>query len=281
MGTGYSDLLRPPFFPFIISLFFRLGYVFTSTIFVLDGILFVFGVIGLFMLLKTRFNDLESFLGGLLYATFPPVLLILGFGFSDLVSVSFTIWTFYFMVLAVEKDSKFFYLAFPFAMFAFLTRYNSGLLIFPIFLYILINKDKINFKDILLGITASFLIILPVLIFFYEKFGNMIYPFINFVSTSKGVSSSVEYSIAYNPNLFYFLQKFPEFVGLQGFIIILIIALGVLSYLFVKFIKKIQYKKNLFNGFNLNKKTKIKMISFCYFRNYLFRQFWQDFLHDK
>ena len=262
MGTGYSDLLRPPFFPFIISLFFRLGYVFTSTIFVLDGILFVFGVIGLFMLLKTRFTDLESFLGGLLYATFPPVLLILGFGFSDLVSVSFTIWTFYFMVLAVEKDSKFFYLAFPFAMFAFLTRYNSGLLIFPIFLYILINKDKINFKDILLGITASFLIIVPVLIFFYEKFGNMIYPFINFVSTSKGVSSSVEYSIAYNPNLFYYLQRFPEFVGLQGFIIILIIALGVLSYLLVKFIKKILYKKNLFDGFSLNRKTKVKMIVF-------------------
>ena len=280
MDTGYSDLLRPPFFPFIISLFFRLGYVFPSTIFVLDGILFVFGVIGLFMLLKTRFTDFESFLGGLLYATFPPVLLILGFGFSDLVSVSFTIWTFYFMVLAVEKDSKFFYLVFPFAMFAFLTRYNSGLLIFPIFLYILISKDKINFKDIFLGITASLLIIVPVLIFFYEKFGNMIYPFINFVSTSKGVSSSVEYSIAYNPNLFYYLQRFPEFVGLQGFIIILIIAVGVLSYLLLKFIKKILYKKNLFDGFSLNRKCKIKIDSFCYFRNYLFKQFWQDFLHD-
>ena len=74
-------------------------------------------------------------------------------------------------------------------MFAFLTRYNSALLIFPIFLYILINKDKINFKNILIGITASILIILPVLIFFYEKFGNIIYPFINFVSTSTAVSS--------------------------------------------------------------------------------------------
>ena len=150
-GTGYSDLLRPPLFSFIIALFFKMGYIYSSTIFVLDAVLFVFGVIGMYLLLKIKFNDLESFLGALLYATFPVVLKILGFGFSDLVSVSFTIWAIYFMVLAVKMNSKFFYLSFPFAMLAFLSRYNSGLLIFPIFLYILINKDKINFKDVLIG----------------------------------------------------------------------------------------------------------------------------------
>ena len=83
-GIGYSDLLRPPFFSFIISLIFRLGYISSSVIFYVDGGLFVFGVIGLFMLLKTRFNNLESFLGGLLYATFPIVLTNLAVGFSDI-----------------------------------------------------------------------------------------------------------------------------------------------------------------------------------------------------
>ena len=48
-------------------------------------------------------------------------------------------------------------------MFAFLTRYNSALLIFPIFLYLLINKDKVNFKNFIIGIIASILIIIPVL----------------------------------------------------------------------------------------------------------------------
>ena len=56
---------------------------------------------------------------------FPLLLLNIGFGFSDLASVSFSIWAFYFMVLAVKKDSRFFYLSFPFLMLAFLTRYNS------------------------------------------------------------------------------------------------------------------------------------------------------------
>ena len=107
-GIGYSDLLRPPFFSFLISLIFRLGIVYTSTIFVVDGVLFIFGVIGLFLLLKMKFNDLESFLGGLIYATFPIVLTVLGVGLSDLPSLSFSIWAIYFTVLAVKKDSKFF-----------------------------------------------------------------------------------------------------------------------------------------------------------------------------
>ena len=149
-GFGYSDLIRPPLFSFIASMFVRMGYMSIDTIFAVDGLLFVFGVIGMFMLLKIRFNDLESFLGGLLYATFPIVITVLGVGFSDLSSVSFSIWAVYFMILAVKKDSRFFYLAFQFAMFAFLTRYNSALLIFPIFLYIFINKDKVNVKNLII-----------------------------------------------------------------------------------------------------------------------------------
>ena len=183
-GFGYADLTRPPLFPLITSLFVRIGYTSINTIFYIDGGSFLFGVIGLFLLLKIKFNDLESFLGGLLYATFPITLTILGFGFSDLSSVSFSIWAIYFLVLAVKKDSKFFFLMFTFALFAFLARYNNALLIFPILLYLLINKDKINLKNILIGIIASILVIIPVLLFFYEKFGNVLYTLLNFSSTS-------------------------------------------------------------------------------------------------
>ena len=68
----------------------------------------MFGVIGMFMLLKIKFNDLESFLGGLLYATFPIILILLGFGFSDLASVSFSIWAIYFTILAVKRIQSIF-----------------------------------------------------------------------------------------------------------------------------------------------------------------------------
>ncbi len=235
-GTGYSDLIRPPLFSFIISLFFRLGFVFSSIVFDVDGILFVFGVIGMYLLLKTRFNEIESFLGALLYATFPIVLTVLSVGFSDLSSVSFSIWAFYFTVLAVKKDSRFFYLTFPFMIFAFLTRFNSALLIFPIILYILINKDKVNVKNVFVGIIASILILFPVLIFFFEKFGNIIYPFINSGTTSNSISFSSE-SASYDPNIYFFIQKFPDFVGAQGFTIISIVATGIVVYFLYKVIR--------------------------------------------
>jgi 4-amino-4-deoxy-L-arabinose transferase-like glycosyltransferase len=226
-GMGYADLLRPPFFGFLISLIFRMGYISTNIVFYMDGLLFIFGVIGLYFLLKVRFNDLESFLGALLYATFPIVVTILGVGFSDLASVSFTIWAFYFTVMAVKKDSNYFYLSFPLLMLAFLTRYNNALLIFPIFLYLIINKDKINFKQLFTGIGVSFLIIVPVLIFFFQKYGNIIYPFINFGSSSAALTSSAE-SFAYNPNIFFFIQNFPGLIGPQGIFIILIVLFGAL-----------------------------------------------------
>ncbi|MTK65004.1 MAG: glycosyltransferase family 39 protein [Methanobacterium sp.] len=236
-GMGYADLLRPPFFGFLISLVFRMGYISTNAVFYMDGLLFILGVIGLYFLLKLRFNDLESFLGALLYATFPIVITILGVGFSDLASVSITIWAIYFTVLAVKKDSKYFYLSFPLLMMAFLTRYNNALLIFPVFLYLLMNKDKINIKQVIMGMGLSILIIAPVLIFFYQEYGSIIYPFINFGASSAAVTGSTE-TFAYNPDVFFFVENFPSLVGLQGIFVILMIIFGGLALSLYKFIKK-------------------------------------------
>ncbi|MBZ2166164.1 glycosyltransferase family 39 protein [Methanobacterium sp. VT] len=259
-GIGYSDLIRPPFFSFITSIFVRMGYVSINTIFAVDGGLFIFGVIGMFMLLKIRFNDLESFLGGLLYATFPIILVVLGLGFSDLGSVSFTIWSFYFMILAIKNDSRWFYIAFPFAMLTFLTRYNNILLIFPIFLYILMNKDRINIKNLCIGIGASFLMIIPLLLFYYEKFGNIIYPFLNFGSTSTMVSVSAE-NASYDSNIFFFLQNFTGLVGPSGITVLFILLSGALLILIIKIIQKNKFKNNLVERFNsLNRKNKIELI---------------------
>jgi len=257
-STGYSDLLRPPLFSFIISLVFRLGYVSANTIFIVDGVFFVFGVIGLYLLLKIKFNDLESFLGSLLYASFPIVLLYLGFGFSDLASVSFSIWAIYLLVLAVKKNSRFFYLAFPFAMLAFLTRYNSGLLIFPIFLYITMNRARVDLKNFVLGILASLIVIVPVFIFFYEKFGSILYPFINFSETSTSVATG---SASYNLNVFFFLEKFPIYVGTQSIVIMMIVIVGIVLYLFLKtFRGQTNYK--FLEGLNLKSKIiKIKLVA--------------------
>lgn len=220
-GTGYSNLLFPPFFSFVVSLFFRMGYVYSSTIFYIDGAFFVVGVVGLYLLLKLKFNDIESFLGALLYATFPIILVVLSLGMADLPGVSITIWAFYFLVMAVKKNSRFFYIAVPLFMLAFLTRYNNALLIFPFALYLLINWDKVGYKNLFGGIMGAFLVIVPVFIFFYEKFGNILYPFMNFASSSNTVAEGA-INAFYNPDIFFFLEKLPVLIGNLGFVLILI-----------------------------------------------------------
>jgi len=262
-GFGYYDWTRPPFFPFIISLFFRLGFVSTSTIFIVDGLTFILGVIGFYLFLKLRFNNIESFLGGLLFATFPTVLTVLGTGFSDLTSVTLTIWALYFLVLAVKKNSKFFILVFPLVMMAFLARYNTALIIFPITIYILINKDKIrNFKNILIGILGSILVVVPVFIFFYEKFGNIIYPFIaTFGTTITSSSPSLEYY--YNPNLLYFIDRFPIHVGFEGILILFIILAGFFIYFLIELKRTSIDKKKLLDELSVKKtSSKIKLLIF-------------------
>ena len=145
-------------------------------------------------------------------------------------------------------------------MLAFLTRYNSGLLIFPILLYILINRSKVDIKNFILGIAASLIVIVPVFIFFYEQFGSIIYPFINFSATSISASAATG-SASYNPNVFFFLENFPTYVGTQGILIIMIIIIGIFLSLFLKIFKENNFK--LIDSKNLKVKIiNIKLIAF-------------------
>jgi 4-amino-4-deoxy-L-arabinose transferase-like glycosyltransferase len=258
-GTGYSNLLFPPFFSFLVSLFFRMGYIYSSTIFYLDGAFFILGVVGLYFLLKLKFNDIESFLGALLYATFPIILVVLGLGLSDLPGVAITIWALYFLVLAVQRNSKFFYLAIPLFMLAFLTRYNNALLIFPFSLYILINRETIGYKNLLGGLTAAFLIIVPVFMFFFEQFGNILYPFLNFASSSTMGTARAAINTYYNTNMYFFLEKLPGLVGTLGFILILICILALLIYIFYNLIQ-ITRTKSLKQVLNFNDALKYKIL---------------------
>ncbi|MCE7697945.1 MAG: hypothetical protein K8E24_003615, partial [Methanobacterium paludis] len=142
-------------------------------------------------------------------------------------------------------------------------RYNSALIIFPIALYILLNKDKANFKNIFIGMFGALLTIVPVFIFFYEKFGNMIYPFMSFfgsTSASSSISLSPE-NASYNSNLLYFIDKFPAFIGFNGVLIILIIVVGILIYSILKLRRRSENKRQLFSGLHVeNGGKKIKLI---------------------
>jgi 4-amino-4-deoxy-L-arabinose transferase-like glycosyltransferase len=260
-SIGYSDLSRPPVLPFLTSIFFCLGYISETTIFAVDGFFMVVGAVGLYLLLKLRFNDITSFLGSLLFSTFPIIVLFSGAGLSDIPSVSLTIWAFYFTVLAVEKNSKYFYLSFPFAIIAFLTRYTAGLILFPMLLYLLINQQiPKNLKDIFTGISISSLVLIPVMIFFYNTFGNPFSSFQSFISSSQNPGAAGNYY--YQPDLLYYLKHLISYIGPAGIVIILIILLGTVIYGFFGLNKVKKGCKKTFSKINENKETKISIVAF-------------------
>lgn len=259
-GVGYYDWTRPPFFPFIVSLVFRFGFISATTIFIIDGLFLILGVIGFYLFLNLHFNKIESFFGGLLFATFPEIVILSGLGYSDFACCAFLIWAFYFLVLAVKKNSKFFILFFPLLMMAFLTRFNAALMIFPLILYFFMNRNVIkNYKNIGIGLITSFIILIPVLTFYYVKFNNIFFPFISTFNTSTTNFSSQYYH--FDPNIYYFIEHFFTFTGFQTILIIFLIIVG-LSLIILK--NKYEIHNKFINIWNLkNKALKFKLTIFA------------------
>ncbi|CDG65353.1 MAG: hypothetical protein PWQ15_296 [Methanobacterium sp.] len=218
-GIGFTDFNRPPLLSFLTSFFFVFGGLSVEPIMIVDGLLYILGCIGLYLFLKTFFDPLSSFIGSLLFATFPIVITFAGAGFNDVSSVSVAIWAIYLTFLAVKKDSRYFFLSFPVSLLAFLTRYNMALIIFPIVFFILINWKKIEKpQNILIGIVISFILLIPLLIFFNANFGSPIYSFMDFFKTSG--SGGITEHFAYNPDPLYFIKNIIFYIGVPSLVII-------------------------------------------------------------
>ena len=257
-NIGYYDLVRPPLIPFLTSLLFRVVGLSTWPIMLIDGLIFILGSAGLFLFLKLRFDNLTSFLGALLFSTFPIILTFVCSGLTDTATVCISIGALLFTVLAIKRDSRWFYLSFPLAMIAFLTRFTSVLIIFPMFFFILINLEEIKCrKNIIIGILFSFLFIIPVFWLFYVNFGNPLYTFLNFFSSSSGsVSQTTEMLFSYNPDFFYFVKAMPSLMGPQALFVVLVIFLGILTYPFQIFMNK---RKSLENQNELKKSFQLSL----------------------
>lgn len=258
--ANLSVIYLSPLMPFLTSLVFRAGYISANALFILDAVLFILAVAGLYLLFKQRFNEIQSFSGSLIFLSFPLIFTWAVSGAIDIPGVAFSIWTIYLLVLGVRKDSRYLYLVFPLLMVAFLARYTSVMLVFPIFLYLLISDNLLqNFRKIIIGVLGSLALIVPFMVYFYNKLGNLD-PLINlFTSTVMGASGAVN-DLGYNPDKLYFLNNLLNYISVgplqgvyreiqnpsQGFpsilayILIIIVILGLGIYLYQIFKKKIE-----------------------------------------
>lgn len=209
-GIGASDTLYlPPFLSYLTSLIFKLGYVSETALFIVSAIFYVLGVIALYLILKLKFSEVESFLGATAFATFTLIIMWAVSGALDVPSISLALWSLYFVLLGVKKNSRYLYFVFPVAVLSFLTRYTSALIIFPLILTFYIYKERIDIKKIVASIGIGVFIYYE----FYEflkQFGQKnIVPFIKY-STGGAVSST---NPGYNLDFLYYLKYIPQYIS--------------------------------------------------------------------
>lgn len=217
-NMGNSGVVNhlPPLIPILTSLFFRMGYVSVDVIFILSGLIFILGVIGLYLLLNERFDPTKSLAGSLIFISSPVIMAWAVSGGIDLPGVVFSIWALYFMVIGLKKDSKFLYLVLPLLVISILTRYTAGLMVIPMIFYISANfyhiKNIPHIKKVIFGIAIEFGVLITIFTYFIMQLDTIALfgLFFDIVTSS---SSGVE-DVAYNSNFLYFLQNSWNYISL-------------------------------------------------------------------
>ena len=211
-----KSIYLSPVVCFLTSLIFDLGYVDKVAIFITTGILAIIGNIGLYLLLKLRFDKLLSMTGTIIYATLALNLTWLANGSLDIPAVTFTIWAVYFAILAIDKNPKYYILAFPLLVVGFYTRYTVGLILPPLFLYYVyensfkIKRDEV--KYILIGLAIAVALFVLIL----ECISSMGHGFIAFDGLlSGGISGNLgsTHDTSYNPDIGYYLMNMGNFIS--------------------------------------------------------------------
>lgn len=142
-----TELFYTPVLSYLTALLLMLGIDGQFSIYFVSSIFGILGYLGLYLLLRYRFNQILSLFGAILFGSCSIVLLHFGNGMIDIPGVSVSIWMLFFGLLATDKNPKYFYLLFPLAVIGFFTRYTSAFVLPIIFLYYLIKNDVSDLLD--------------------------------------------------------------------------------------------------------------------------------------
>ncbi len=237
-GYAYVNYL-PPFVPFLTSLLFRMGFVSLASIFITSGVFFFVGIMGMFYLLRLRFNNFYAFFGAFLYATLFININWVGNGTLDIGFVALMIWALYFFIQAMEKNQKYFYLAFPLAVLSFFTKYTGALIVGVMLLYFMSRTNiatniKKYYKNIFGGILAGILTSLPFFAYFFIN--NIPLGFLNQaseVSSESSLTTTHAGKLVVNDLFFYIKGIIYDISSTRYIIGIIIFSLFIIGAIFV------------------------------------------------
>ncbi|MDO5852024.1 MAG: glycosyltransferase family 39 protein [Methanobacteriaceae archaeon] len=209
---GYGDVASiSPVVPYILSIIFRIvGHPFEESIFILDTMGYILGVIALYLILRFRFDYYISLIGCVIFGSFTLLLSWVALGGNDIVGMSLMLCAIYFILKAKFNNWKWLYIALPLSAFAFLARYTSGILLFSLIFYLFmdgINKEKITYliKSSIFGI----ILVSPALYHFNRILGTP-FPFLGQFSGT--VSNTAVIDAGYLPNIFYYITNLPTYL---------------------------------------------------------------------
>lgn len=208
-----------PLIPMITSIFFRMGFISDSTIIIVSSVFYIFTALGMYLMLRLRFDEVLSFTGSMLLITFPLVIVWVTKGMLDIPGMCISIWAIYFTILSFRKNTKFLYLAFPLAVLGFFTRYTALLTIPVVLIQFLLVENPIsyvkeNIKDIIIGICAGALVFAAFIgIYEYLNIGMF------FLSQGGDISSSSSNTAGGAAiNVLYYVKNFLIYLGTPNYI---------------------------------------------------------------
>jgi len=189
-GTGYFEYERGPFFPFVVSILFRMGFVSERAAMMVDSFFLLLGSVMLCKLVNLKCPRSVAFFSGLIFVTARIMMEWCSIGYADITSTTFSIIALYFFIKGFEGNHRYLYLAWPLAMCAFLSRQTSALIIMPVIFYFMFTKEQAKLiKPNVIGMFLGSLTFLPVAIFYHFEKGDPLY-YIKLVF--QGLSSSGE-----------------------------------------------------------------------------------------
>lgn len=241
MNIG-SQLSVPPVLSLITSVPFQLGFISETSLFIVSGILFVFLIIGTYLLFNERFEEEISLLGSLIFSMLSLIVTWALTGATDVPALSFAVWALYLTIRGLKSNFNYYYLAILFFILAFFTRFTEGFILIVMLYYILVNfddfKKQLTTKRLICLFAYCFVIMLVVSGIYISFQGTV--PFISQifeVSNSNQVSSV---NVGYELNPYYYLQNLPEYLSSLGASVSYFSSLStsdnsptVLSYVFV------------------------------------------------
>ncbi len=152
-GMDYFNVVNPvdlyftPTISFLTSLLFRAGLVHHSAIIIVTSIFAFFSYIGLYILLRNRFNPFLSLTGVIVYGSFSLVLFNISKGLIDIPAMSISIWILIFAIMAVDVNPRYYLIALPLWIVGFFVKYTVGFMLPVILIYYIMNKDVFTLLD--------------------------------------------------------------------------------------------------------------------------------------